>query len=125
MLKSISIKQKAIDYGFDMDFVNSIKVEFTSHKTYGYHNILGKYLPLQKKIKLYDTSIDDIYPTYYHELTHALQNIELEKRYGKLIGILLYWLALTFLRGKIEKDAQEIEDRIYEHKDHEAVQPLI
>lgn len=123
MTKVLDIKKKAINYGFSMDFVNSIDVEFTS-EGYGYDSKLGKYLPLQKKIILYDTCIDNILPTYYHELTHALQNIELEKRYGKFFGILLYWIALTFLRAKMEKDAEEIEDRIYSQYDHEASKPF-
>lgn len=102
MSKVLKIKQKAIDYGFDLDFVNSINVEFTT-SGYGYDSKLGKYLPLQKKIVLYDTDIESIISTYYHELTHALQNLELEKRYGKSLGILLYWLALTLLCSKMEK----------------------
>jgi hypothetical protein len=124
MTKELEIKQKAIDYGFDMDFVNSIKVEFTEDG-YGYDSKLGKYLPVQKKIILYDESIEAIFPTYCHELTHALQNLELEKRFGQIPGCLLYWIALTFLRSKIEKDAREIEDRIYDRMNHEAMQPRV
>jgi hypothetical protein len=114
MEKELEIKKKAIDYGFDMDFVNSIKVEFTEDG-YGYDSKLGKYLPIQKKIILYDDRVEAIFPTYLHELTHALQH--------KHLGLLPYLLALTFLRSKIEKDAREIEDRIYEHIEHEAGKP--
>jgi hypothetical protein len=124
MSKETEIKQKAIDYGFEADFVNSIKVEFTKDG-YGYDSKLGKYLPIQKKIILYDDSIEAIFPTYLHELTHALQNLEFEKRYGKVAGICLYWLALTCLRPVMEKHAEEIEDRIYAHIEHEASQPRI
>ena len=114
MTKAEEIKQKAIDYGFDADFVNSIKVEFTEDG-YGYDSKLGKYLPIQKKIILYDDSIEAIFPTYLHELTHALQH--------KHLGLIPYLLSLTFLRSKMEKDAEEIEDRIYDRMQHEAMQP--
>lgn len=123
MSKELTIKRRAIEYGFNMDFINSIKVRFTTHG-YGYDSKLGKYLPLRKVIILYDTDIDSILPTYYHELTHALQNIELERRYGSILGIILYWMALTFLRTKIEKDAREIEDRMYNQYMHEYSKPL-
>jgi Zn-dependent peptidase ImmA (M78 family) len=116
MTKELEIKQKAIEYGFDMDFVNSVKVEF-SEDGYGYDSKLGKYLPLQKKIILYNESIEAIFPTYCHELTHALQH--------KHLGLIPYFFALTFLRSKIEKDAREIEDRIYDRMKHEAMQPRV
>ena len=124
MTKELEIKQKAVEYGFDEELINSLEVEFTT-EGYGWTTKLGKYLPLQKKIVLFDDSIESIFPTYLHEVTHALQNIEMEKRYGKVIGCLLYWLSLTFLRSKIETDAEEIEDRIYAHREHEAAQPRI
>jgi hypothetical protein len=114
MTKETEIKKNAIEYGFDADFVNSIKVEFTEDG-YGYDSKLGKYLPIQKKIILYDDLIESIFPTYLHELTHALQH--------KHLGLLPYLLALTFLRSKMEKDAEEIEDRIYDQMQHEASQP--
>lgn len=116
MTKAEQIKQKAIDYGFDEKFVNSISVEFTEDG-YGYDSKLGKYLPIQKKIILYDESIEAIFPTYCHELTHALQH--------KHLGLIPYFFALTFLRSKIEKDAREIENRIYDRMNHEASQPRI
>lgn len=116
MTKVEEIKQKAIDYGFGMDFVNSIKVEFTEDG-YGYDSKLGKYLPIQKKIILFDDRIESIFPTYLHELTHALQH--------KYLGLIPYFFALTFLRSKIEKDAREIEDRIYDRMKHEAMQPRV
>lgn len=122
MAKETEIKQKAIDYGFNMDFVNSIKVEFTEDG-YGYDSKLGKYLPIQKKIILYDDRVEAIFPTYLHELTHALQNREFEKRYGVICGKYLYWLALTCLRPLVEKHAREIEDRLYAHIEHEAGKP--
>ena len=126
MLKETEIKQKAIDYGFDADFVNSIKVEFTNAPDYGYDvdKKLGKYQPLTNNIELYDTEIDAIFPTYLHELTHALQHNEFKKRCGSFFGMLIYWFALTLLRPKIEKDAEEIEDRIYAHMEHEVLQPV-
>ena len=114
MTKELEIKQKAIEYGFDEKFVNSSSVEFTEDG-YGYDSKLGKYLPVQKKIILYDESIEAIFPTYCHELTHALQH--------KHLGLIPYFFALTFLRSKIEKDAREIEDRIYDRMNHEAMQP--
>lgn len=116
MTKELEIKQEAIDYGFEADFVNSIKVEFTDDG-YGYDSKLGKYLPIQKKIILYDESIEAIFPTYLHELTHALQH--------KHLGLIPYLFALTFLRSKIEKDAEEIENRIYDRMNHEAMQPRV
>lgn len=124
MTKELEIKQKAIDYGFDEKFVNSVSVEFTEDG-YGYDSKLGKYLPLQKKIILFDDRIESIFPTYLHELTHALQNLEFEKRYGVICGKYLYWLALTCLRPLVEKHAREIEDRIYDRMNHEAAQPRI
>jgi hypothetical protein len=116
MSKETEIKKNAIEYGFDADFVNSIKVEFTEDG-YGYDSKLGKYLPLQKKIILFDDRIESIFPTYLHELTHALQHLQL--------GLIPYFFALTFLRSKIEKDAREIEDRIYDRMKHEAMQPRV
>jgi hypothetical protein len=124
MTKVEEIKQEAIDYGFEADFVNSIKVEFTEDG-YGYDSKLGKYLPIQKKIILFDDRIECIFPTYLHELTHALQNLEFEKRYGVICGKYLYWLALTCLRPLVENHAREIEDRIYAHNEHIAKQPRI
>lgn len=121
-MKETEIKQKAIDYGFDADFVNSIKVEFTKDG-YGYDSKLGKYLPMQKKIILYDERIEAIFPTYLHELTHALQNLEFERRYGVICGKYLYWFALTCLRPLVEKHAREIEDRIYDQMQQEASRP--
>ena len=116
MTKELEIKQKAVDYGFDEKFVNSVSVEFTEDG-YGYDSKLGKYLPLQKKIILFDDRIESIFPTYLHELTHALQH--------KHLGLIPYFFALTFLRSKIEKDAEEIEDRIYDCMNHEAMQPRV
>lgn len=123
MTKVEKIKQKAIEYGFSKKFIDYIKVEF-SNNGYGYDSKLGKYLPVQKKIILYDECIENIFPTYLHEIVHALQNIELERRFGKIVGCLLYWIALTFLRKKIEDDADEIEDRIYAIYESLASQPI-
>ena len=125
MNRVVQLKKMAVDYGFDVDFINSIKVEIDMADEYGFMSgVLGKYLPFQKKIILFDEDVKSIYPTYQHELVHALQNREFEKRYGKVLGVLLYWLALTFLRRRIEKDAYEHEDRILDRYDHEASQPL-
>lgn len=125
-MKETEIKNKAIEYGFDADFVNSVKVEFTNAPDYGYEEDkkLGKYQPFVNTIELYNTEIDDIFPTYLHELTHVLQHNEFKKRCGSFLGTLIYWFALTLLRAKIEKDAREIEDRIYAHREHEASQPV-
>jgi hypothetical protein len=97
-------------------FIDSIAIEFTTDKKYGWKDgqRLGKYDPLKKRITLYDvfgnTTVpdivaDSIFPTYYHELIHALQRRE--------CGLILYLLALFFWRSKLEKDAREIEESFY------------
>lgn len=105
----LELKEKAIDYGFDEKLVIPIGIEFTDAKGFGFGNNekLGRYLPLHNKIQLYNIDIDCIFPTYCHELVHALQRQKL--------GLILYFLALTFCRSRIEKDAYEMEDRIYDH----------
>ena len=125
MDKVTLIKNKAIEYGFSKDLIDSINVEFVNYEDFNFNEKLGRYLPFTKTIELYDTDIDAIFPTYVHEIVHALQNLELEKRYSKIVGCLLYWLALTFLRPKMEEDAREIEDRIYAHQEYEASQPVM
>ena len=124
MSKVTEIKQKAINYGFEAEFVNSINVGFTNAPDYGYDGKLGKYQPLTNTVELYDTDIEAIFPTYLHELTHVLQHHEFMKRCGTRLGTIMYWLALTFLRPKVEKDAREIEDRIYAHVEHMTAQPV-
>jgi hypothetical protein len=108
MTKAQKLKKMALDYGFDFDLVNPIKIEFTNASDFGFADgqKLGKYLPIQNKIKLYDTDAKSIFPTYCHELVHALQRQKL--------GLIPYFFALTFLRKRIEKDAYEMEDRIYD-----------
>lgn len=98
-------------------WIDSIPIEFTSAKGWGWgkKEKLGKYLPIQRKIRLYDEfqkfpsspelAADNIFPTYYHELIHALQHRE--------CGTAGYLLMLGVARWKLEKDAREIEDRLY------------
>ena len=125
MNRVVQLKKMAVDFGFDADFINSIEVEIDKSNKYGFMSgVLGKYLPFQKKIILFDDDVKSIYPTYQHELVHALQNRAFEKHYGKILGLLLYWMTLTFLRHRIEKDAYEQEDRILDRYEHEASQPL-
>ena len=99
------------------EFIDSVKIEFTTGKSYGFQDgqQVGKYLPIQNKIMLYDEfskfptlpelAADNLFPTYYHELMHALQRRE--------CGLILYLLALFFMRGRLEKDAREMEDQFY------------
>ena len=89
------------------DFIDSIAVELTSDEKYGWKDgqRLGKYDPFKKRITLYDTLIDNIFPTYMHELIHALQH--------RNCGTVGYLLMLGLCRWKLEKDAREIEDSFY------------
>lgn len=97
-------------------WIDSIGVELTTDKKYGWKDgqRLGKYDPLKKRITLYDvfgnTTVpdivaDSIFPTYMHELVHALQHRE--------CGTAGYLLMLGLCRWKLEKDAREIEERFY------------
>jgi hypothetical protein len=98
------------------DFIDSIAVELTTDEKYGWQDgqRLGKYDPLKKRITLFDVFrnssmpeivADSIFPTYMHELCHALQHRE--------CGTVGYLLMLGLCRWKLEKDAREIEDSFY------------
>lgn len=97
-------------------FIDSVKVVLTTSKNYGWKDRqrLGAYDPLKKCIVLYDvfgnTTVpdivaDSIFPTYMHELVHALQHRE--------CGTAGYLLMLGLCRWKLEKDAREIEESFY------------
>lgn len=99
-------------------FIDSIDVVLTSAKDYGWQDgqKLGKYDPLKKRITLYDVFrnsavpeivADSIFPTYMHELVHAMQHRE--------CGTAGYLLMLGLFRWKLEKDAREIEESFYAH----------
>ena len=100
----------------EADFIDSIEIVLTDDKKYGWKDgqKLGQYEPLKKRITLYDvfrnSSVpeivaDSIFPTYMHELCHALQHRE--------CGTVGYLLMLGLCRWKLEKDAREIEDSFY------------
>jgi hypothetical protein len=100
----------------EADFIDSIEVVLTDDSKYGWKDgqRLGKYDPLKKQITLYDvfgnTTVpdivaDSIFPTYMHELVHALQHRE--------CGTAGYLLMLGLCRWKLEKDAREIEESFY------------
>lgn len=99
------------------EFVDSIDVVLTTDKKYGWQDgqRLGKYDPLKKRITLLDVfrntkvpeiAADSIFPTYIHELVHALQHRE--------CGTAGYLLMLGLCRWKLERDAREIEERFYQ-----------
>lgn len=100
----------------EVDFIDSIEVVLSSDKKFGLKDrqVLGMYEPLKKRITLFDVFAqggnpefvqDVIFPTYIHELVHALQHRE--------CGTIGYLLMLGFCRWKLEKDAREIEDSMY------------
>lgn len=100
----------------EAEFIDSIEVVLTTDEKYGWKDgqRLGKYDPFKKRITLYDVFgitlvpeivADGIFPTYMHELIHALQHRE--------CGTIGYLLMLGLFRWKLEKDAQEIEERFY------------
>lgn len=102
------LKAKAKElFTTEQKFVDSIDVVLTTDKKYGWKDgqRLGKYDPFKKRITLYDTTVDNIFPTYMHELVHALQHREM--------GTAGYLLMLGLFRWKLEKDAREIEERFY------------
>jgi hypothetical protein len=102
------------------EFIDSIKIELTSDPKYGWgkDQQLGKYHPLSKKIILFDEfkkfpahpelALDNIFPTYMHELIHGLQH--------KNMGTLVYLLCLIFCRPLYEQGARETEDSFYKTK---------
>lgn len=100
----------------EADFIDSIEVVLTDDSKYGWKDgqKLGQYEPLKKRITLLDvfrnTTVpeivaDSIFPTYMHELVHALQHRE--------CGTAGYLLMLGLCRWKLERDAREIEERFY------------
>jgi hypothetical protein len=111
------LKAKAKElFSTEQGFVDSIEVVLTTNSKYGLQDgqRMGKYDPLKKRITLYDVFkgsqfpeivIDTIFPTYMHELIHALQHREM--------GTAGYLLILGLFRWKLEKDAREIEERFY------------
>lgn len=117
-MNSINIlkkRAKKLMHG-DKEFIDSIDVVLTRDNGYGWQDgqKLGKYDPLRKRITLYDvfrgSSVpeivaDSIFPTYMHELVHAMQH--------RNCGTLGYLLMLGLCRWKLEKDAREIEERFY------------
>ena len=91
----------------EAEFIDSIEVVLTDDPKYGWKDgqKLGQYEPLKKRITLYNTVVDHIFPTYMHELVHALQHRE--------CGTAGYLLMLGLFRWKLERDAREIEERFY------------
>lgn len=100
----------------EVEFIDSISVELTTNEKYGWQDgqRLGKYDPLKRKITLLDVFrdtmhpeivIETIFPTYMHELVHALQH--------RNCGTAGYLLMLGLCRWKLEKDAREIEESFY------------
>ena len=91
----------------EAEFIDSIEVVLTDDPKYGWKDgqKLGQYEPLKKRITLYNTVVDNIFPTYMHELVHALQHRE--------CGTAGYLLMLGLFRWKLERDAREIEERFY------------
>jgi hypothetical protein len=100
----------------EVDFIDSIEIVLTDDHKYGWKDgqKLGQYEPLKKRITLLDvfhnSSVpeivaDSIFPTYMHELVHALQHRE--------CGTIGYLLMLGLCRWKLERDAREIEESLY------------
>lgn len=98
------------------EYIDSIQIVLTDDKDYGFKDgqKLGKYSPFRKRITLYNAfknyndiqlGMDVIFPTYMHELTHALQH--------KYCGTILYLLALGLARPLLQKHARQIEDSFY------------
>jgi hypothetical protein len=99
------------------EFVDSIEVILSTDKKYGYQDgqRLGMYNPLTKRITLYDTQVDNIFPTYMHELIHAMQH--------RNMGTLMYLLTLTVCRPLFEAGAREIENDLYRDIQRQASLP--
>jgi hypothetical protein len=99
-------RAKSLMHG-EADFIDAIEVVLTDDQKYGWKDgqKLGQYEPLKKRITLYNTAIDNIFPTYMHELVHALQHRE--------CGTAGYLLMLGLFRWKLERDAREIEESFY------------
>lgn len=104
----------------EVEFIDSIDVVLTSDSKYGWQDgqRLGKYDPLKKRITLYDEfkkypntpelAVDSIFPTYMHELVHAMQH--------RNMGTLVYLLTLIFCRPLFEQGARELEDSLYKNR---------
>ena len=114
-IEILKSKAKELMHG-EAGFIDSIDVELTTDEKYGWKDgqRLGKYDPIKKRITLYDVFgntlvpeivADSIFPTYMHELVHALQHRE--------CGTAGYLLMLGLFRWKLEKDAREIEESFY------------
>ena len=101
----------------EAEFIDSIKVQLSSAKKYGWGKgqRVGKYNPLTKTITLYDSfkrlagspeiAADEIFPTYMHELIHAIQH--------RNMGTLVYLLTLVLCRPLFEQGCREIENSFY------------
>lgn len=100
----------------ESNLIDSIEVVLTNDDDYGLKDgqKLGKYEPFKKRIVLYNIfdkyskiqyGMDVIFPTYMHELVHALQH--------KYCGTILYLLALGLARPLLQKHARQIEDSFY------------
>lgn len=111
------LKAKAKElFTTEQAFVDSIDVVLSSDDNYGLQDgqRMGVYNPLKKRITLYDVFkgsqfpeivIDTIFPTYMHELIHAIQH--------RNMGTLVYLLTLIFCRPLFEAGSREIEKRFY------------
>ena len=109
------LKAKAIEFGFEEKLVNSLKFKY--NPKFNMDGILGRYCPIKKTLEIApDIDIEVIFPTVVHELVHALQR--------ETMGLIPYCMALTLLRRRIEADAQELENRLYEEFEAKANQPI-
>ena len=105
------LKKRAIEFGFDESLVNSIKFKYNGK--FNLNGTLGRYCPIKKTIEIAPLIDNDvIFPTVAHELVHALQR--------ETMGLVPYLLALTFQRKRIEEDAMEVENLLYEQFEEEA-----
>lgn len=103
----------------EVEFIDSIKVKLSTEKKYGWGKgqRVGKYNPLTKTIILYDsfsrlpgspeTAADEIFPTYMHELIHAIQH--------RNMGTLVYLLTLVLCRPLFEQGCRETENNLYKN----------
>lgn len=115
MNKIEELKLKAIDFGFESRLVNAIKFKY--NPKFNINGILGRYCPIKNTIEIapdIDTAV--IFPTVVHELVHALQK--------DTMGLIPYLLALTLQRKRIERDAEELEELLYELFEAEARKPV-
>lgn len=109
------LKELAVEFGFDRKLVEPIKFKY--NPKFGMDGILGRYCPIRKTIEIApDINIYVIFPTVVHELVHALQR--------DTMGLIPYLMALTLHRKRIEADAIELEEQLYELFANEANQPL-